>query len=72
MPSSANNFVGRVDYLSKLEYIFAPASRKKGIRPVTVLSTMGGMGKSQIGLKFAETRVHLLVCLLLLSGMLIS
>jgi hypothetical protein len=60
MPSSATNFVGRADYLSKLEGIFAVQnSSNLDSRPVTVLCAMGGMGKSQIGLKFGETRRHL-------------
>jgi hypothetical protein len=59
MPSSATNFVGRADYLSKLEEIFMAGSAQNDSRPVAVLCAMGGMGKSQIGLKFAETRHHL-------------
>jgi hypothetical protein len=59
MPSSATNFVGRADYLSKLEEIFTARGSTNGSRPVAVLCAMGGMGKSQIGLKFAETRRHL-------------
>jgi hypothetical protein len=59
MPSSATNFVGRGDYLSKLEEIFMAESGKNYSRPVAVLCAIGGMGKSQIGIKFAETRCHL-------------
>ena len=59
MPSSATNFVGRADYLSKLEEIFTVESSKNDFRPFSVLCAIGGMGKSQIGLKFAETRHHL-------------
>ena len=59
MPSSATNFVGRADYLTKLEEIFTAGSSKNDLRPVTVLCAIGGMGKSQIGIKFAETRRHL-------------
>ena len=59
MPSSANNFVGRADYLSKLEKIFKMKRSKDDSRPVAVLCAMGGMGKSQIGIKFAETRCRL-------------
>jgi Holliday junction resolvasome RuvABC ATP-dependent DNA helicase subunit len=59
MPSSATNFVGRADYLSKLEEIFTAESGKNDSRPVAILCAMGGMGKSQIAIKFAETRCHL-------------
>jgi Holliday junction resolvasome RuvABC ATP-dependent DNA helicase subunit len=59
MPSSATNFVGRADYLSKLEEIFTAGDGKNDSRPVVILCAMGGMGKSQIALKFAETRRHL-------------
>ena len=59
MPSSATNFVGRADYLSKLEETFTTGSSTNDSRPVSVLCAMGGMGKSQIGLKFAETRRNL-------------
>ena len=59
MPSSATNFVGRADYLSKLEKIFKMKRSKDVSRPVVVLCAMGGMGKSQIGIKFAETRRRL-------------
>ena len=59
MLSSATNFVGRVDYLFKLEEILTAGSSKNDSRPVAVLCAMGGMGKSQIGIKFAETRRHL-------------
>ena len=59
MPSSATNFVGRADYLSKLEEVFTASSNKNDSRPVSVLCAMGGMGKSQIAIKFAETRRHL-------------
>jgi hypothetical protein len=58
MPSSATNFVGRADYLSKLEDIFMTGDGKGDSRPVAVLCAMGGMGKSQIAIKFAETRRH--------------
>jgi Holliday junction resolvasome RuvABC ATP-dependent DNA helicase subunit len=59
MPSSSNNFVGRKDYLDKLEAIFAQGHRQAGSRPVSVLSGLGGMGKTQLSVKFAETRSHL-------------
>ena len=59
MPSSATNFVGRADYLSKLEAILTAGSSKNDSRPVAVLCAIGGMGKSQLGIKFSETRRRL-------------
>jgi hypothetical protein len=59
MPSSSNNFVGRGDYLTKLETVFEEGRSQSGSRPVGVLSGIGGMGKTQISVKFAETRSHL-------------
>ena len=59
MPSSSNNFVGREDYLAKLEALFVDGRAQKGSRPVSVLSALGGMGKTQISVRFAETRSHL-------------
>jgi Holliday junction resolvasome RuvABC ATP-dependent DNA helicase subunit len=59
MPSSSNNFVGRADYLTKLEAVFTDGRSQAGSRPVSVLSGIGGMGKTQLSVKFAETRSHL-------------
>ena len=59
MPSSSNNFVGRVDYLAKLEAVFVEGRSQPGSRPVSVLSGFGGVGKTQISVKFAETMSHL-------------
>jgi hypothetical protein len=61
MPSSSSNFVGREDYLAKLEAVFVEGRIQAGFRPVSVLSALGGMGKTQISARFAETRVHLSV-----------
>jgi DNA transposition AAA+ family ATPase len=61
MPSSSSNFVGRADYLTKLEAVFVEGRAQTGSRPVGVLSGLGGMGKTQISVKFAETRSHLWV-----------
>ena len=58
MPSSSNNFVGREDYLAKLETLFVEGRTQIGSRPVSVLCAMGGMGKTQISVRFAETRSH--------------
>jgi hypothetical protein len=59
MPSSSSNFVGRSDYLDKLEAIFVQGHDQAGSRPVSVMSGLGGMGKTQITVKFVETRYHL-------------
>ena len=58
-PSSSSNFVGRVDYLAKLEAVFIEGRTQIGSRPVGVLCGLGGMGKTQLSVKFAETRPHL-------------
>ena len=58
MPSSSSNFVGREDYLAKLEAVFVERTQT-GSRPVSVLSALGGMGKTQIIARFAETRANL-------------
>jgi hypothetical protein len=59
MPSSSTNFVGRADYLAKLEAVFVEGRTQTGSRPISVLSGFGGVGKTQISVKFAETRSHL-------------
>ena len=59
MPSSSNNFVGREDYLVKLEALFVEGRTQMGSRPVGVLCAIGGMGKTQLSVKFAETGAHL-------------
>jgi hypothetical protein len=59
MPSSSNNFVGRADYLVKLEAVFVEGRSQPDSRPCSVLSGIGGMGKTQISVRFAETRPHL-------------
>ena len=59
MPSSSSNFVGRADYLAKLEAVFVQERSQAGSRPVGVLSGLGGVGKTQISARFAETRSHL-------------
>jgi hypothetical protein len=59
MPSSSNNFVGRADCLARLETMFMEERSQAGSRPVGVLSGLGGVGKTQISARFAETRSHL-------------
>ena len=59
MPSSSNNFVGREDDLTKLEAMFVKGRSQSGTRPIGVLSGHGGMGKTQLSVKFAEMKTHL-------------
>ena len=59
MPSSSSHFVGRADYLAKLEAVFVDGRTQTGSRPVGVLAGLGGIGKTQLSVKFAETRSHL-------------
>jgi Holliday junction resolvasome RuvABC ATP-dependent DNA helicase subunit len=59
MPSSSSNFVGRMDYLDKLEAVFMQGRCQTGFRPVSVLCGPSGIGKTQLSVKFAETRSHL-------------
>jgi hypothetical protein len=59
MPSSSSNFVGRTYDLAKLEAVFVQGHSQPGSRPVGVLSGLGGMGKTQLSVRFAETRSHL-------------
>ena len=59
MPSSSNNFVGRVVDLANLEVVFVEGRSQPDSRPISVLSGLGGMGKTQLSVKFAETRSHL-------------
>jgi hypothetical protein len=59
MPSSSSHFVGRADYIAKLEAVFAEGCTRISSRPIGVLSGIGGIGKTQISVKFAETRSHL-------------
>jgi uncharacterized protein (DUF39 family) len=59
MPSSSNHFIGRTDHLAKLEAVFTEGRSQPDICPVSVLSGLGGIGKTQLSVKFAETRAHL-------------
>jgi hypothetical protein len=59
MPSSSSNFVGREDYLAELEALFVEERNQTDSRPVGVLSGLGGMGKTQLSVRFIETRSHL-------------
>jgi DNA replication protein DnaC len=52
-PSSAN-FTGRRDYLAKLRYYFTVKPDEPLRRKSFLLYGMGGIGKTQICLKFTE------------------
>ena len=54
-PNSSLNFMGRKDILNKLRKIFAPhASNRLIPRHSCLLWGLGGIGKTQICLKFTE------------------
>ena len=52
--SSSANFTGRRDYLTKLRDYFNVKPDKPLPRKSFLLYGMGGIGKTQIGLKFTE------------------
>jgi hypothetical protein len=54
MPSSSPNFVGCEDYLQKLDEYFCVRAANEMGRRVFVLFGVGGVGKTQICLKFVE------------------
>ena len=51
---SSTNFTGRRDYLMKLRTFFEPESNEPHRRKSFLLYGMGGIGKTQICLKFTE------------------
>ena len=53
-PNSSLAFTGRKDILHKLEKIFAPSSNRQMSRCSCLLWGLGGIGKTQICLKFTE------------------
>ena len=53
-PNSSAIFTGRKDALEKLKDHFAPADQHDKHRKLFLLFGMGGIGKSQICLKFVE------------------
>ncbi|KAI9775397.1 MAG: hypothetical protein M1839_001252 [Geoglossum umbratile] len=53
-PCSSPNFTGRRSYLEKLQDFFGPQANLPQRRRVFLLYGMGGAGKTQICLKFAE------------------
>jgi flagellar biosynthesis GTPase FlhF len=54
MPSSSPKFMGCEDYLQKLDEFFHVRTANDLTRRVFVLFGVGGVGKTQICLKFAE------------------
>src|SRR6202034_1640731 len=54
MTPSSGNFTGRSDYLAKLRAYFSVEPDKPLRRKSFLLYGMGGIGKTQICLKFAE------------------
>ena len=54
MPPFTQTFVGREDYLQRLHDFFAPALADPRRRRVFLLYGLGGVGKTQICLKFLE------------------
>ena len=59
MPNSSPIFTGRQDVLDKLEKIFVhKVTSKLMLRQLCLLWGMGGIGKTQICLKFIEEMSH--------------
>jgi Holliday junction resolvasome RuvABC ATP-dependent DNA helicase subunit len=52
--SSSDIFIGREDYLAKLKTFFTPQPNEPQRRKKFLLYGMGGIGKTQICLKFIE------------------
>ena len=58
MPNSSPIFTGRQDVLDKLQKIFIDQVTNKLSRQSCLLWGMGGIGKTQICLKFVEEMSH--------------
>jgi Cdc6-like AAA superfamily ATPase len=56
---SSTNFTGRRDYLTKLKDFFSAESDGPLRRKSFLLYGMGGIGKTQICLRFTEENSHL-------------
>src|ERR1700731_1679424 len=61
MPSPSPNFTGQRSYLEKLKSHFGPREGQFPSRRLFLLSGMGGIGKTQICLKFIEENPELCV-----------
>ena len=54
MPNPSNRFTGRTEYVSQLERYFGDSGDSARKRKLFLLYGMGGIGKTQICLKFIE------------------
>ena len=54
MPNPSNRFTGRTDVIAKLEQHFSNTNDSAQKRKFFLLYGMGGIGKTQICLKFVE------------------
>jgi Holliday junction resolvasome RuvABC ATP-dependent DNA helicase subunit len=54
MPKPSNRFTGRTEVIAKLEKHFSNANSSAQKRKIFLLYGMGGIGKTQICLKFVE------------------
>jgi Holliday junction resolvasome RuvABC ATP-dependent DNA helicase subunit len=61
LPPSTRRFTGREEYLSKLKLYFEPQAEALVQRRHFLLYGMGGAGKTQICLRFAEMNADLFV-----------
>ena len=53
-PNPSNRFIGRIEVIAKLKRHFSNADGSARKRKVFLLHGMGGIGKTQICLKFVE------------------
>jgi len=54
MPNPSNRFTGRTEVITKLNTHFSDANDSAQLRKFFLLHGMGGVGKTQICLKFIE------------------
>ena len=54
MPNPSNRFTGRTEYVSKLKRYFGDSGDSAQMRKLFLLYGMGGIGKTQICLKFLQ------------------
>jgi hypothetical protein len=65
MPASGRLFTGRQSYLDTLEAFFVPRPTGPKSRRMFLLYGMGGIGKTQICVRFTEKYSHLCVVIIL-------